>query len=91
MNDSSLSGRRVGVIGLGAMGVGMAGSLRRAGCTMGLPVSGRLRPGGDGRDRTRRGGESTCQGLLQVLQGERVIVVECSPDLVGEHALDLLT
>src|SRR5436190_13067377 len=32
MNDSSLTGRRVGVIGLGAMGAGMAGSLRRAGC-----------------------------------------------------------
>ena len=34
MNDSSVSGRRVGVIGLGAMGVGMAGSLRRAGCDL---------------------------------------------------------
>jgi putative dehydrogenase len=32
MNDGSVSGRRVGVIGLGAMGAGMAGSLRRAGC-----------------------------------------------------------
>ena len=32
MNDSSVTGRRVGVIGLGAMGAGMAGSLRRAGC-----------------------------------------------------------
>ena len=32
MNDSSLAGRPVGVIGLGAMGAGMAGSLRRAGC-----------------------------------------------------------
>jgi 3-hydroxyisobutyrate dehydrogenase len=32
MNDSSASGRSVGVIGLGAMGAGMAGSLRRAGC-----------------------------------------------------------
>jgi putative dehydrogenase len=34
MNDSSVSGRRVGVIGLGAMGAGMAGSLRRAGCDL---------------------------------------------------------
>jgi L-threonate 2-dehydrogenase len=32
MNESSARGRRVGVIGLGAMGAGMAGSLRRAGC-----------------------------------------------------------
>ncbi|MEO7056957.1 MAG: L-threonate dehydrogenase [Caldimonas sp.] len=32
MADASLSGRRVGLIGLGAMGAGMAGSLRRAGC-----------------------------------------------------------
>ncbi|MEO7117160.1 MAG: L-threonate dehydrogenase [Caldimonas sp.] len=32
MNDSSVRGRKVGVIGLGAMGAGMAGSLRRAGC-----------------------------------------------------------
>ena len=32
MNDSSLAARPVGVIGLGAMGAGMAGSLRRAGC-----------------------------------------------------------
>ena len=32
MADSSLAGRRVGLIGLGAMGSGMAGSLRRAGC-----------------------------------------------------------
>jgi len=31
MNDSAVKGRRVGVIGLGAMGAGMAGSLRRAG------------------------------------------------------------
>ena len=34
MNDSSVSGRKVGVIGLGAMGAGMAGSLRRAGCDL---------------------------------------------------------
>ena len=34
MKESSLSGRRVGVIGLGAMGAGMAGSLRRAGCDL---------------------------------------------------------
>jgi 3-hydroxyisobutyrate dehydrogenase len=34
MNDASVSGRRVGVIGLGAMGAGMAGSLRRAGCAI---------------------------------------------------------
>jgi len=34
MNDSSVSGRHVGVIGLGAMGAGMAGSLRRAGCDL---------------------------------------------------------
>ncbi len=34
MNDSCLSGRSVGVIGLGAMGAGMAGSLRRAGCDL---------------------------------------------------------
>jgi 3-hydroxyisobutyrate dehydrogenase len=32
MNDSPLVGRPAGVIGLGAMGAGMAGSLRRAGC-----------------------------------------------------------
>ncbi|MDQ6680836.1 MAG: NAD-binding protein [Pseudomonadota bacterium] len=32
MTDASLHGRKVGVIGLGAMGAGMAGSLRRAGC-----------------------------------------------------------
>ncbi len=32
MADASLAGRRVGLIGLGAMGAGMAGSLRRAGC-----------------------------------------------------------
>ncbi|MEO6895294.1 MAG: L-threonate dehydrogenase [Caldimonas sp.] len=32
MNDSSVRGRKVGLIGLGAMGEGMAGSLRRAGC-----------------------------------------------------------
>ncbi len=32
MNDSSVRGRKVGLIGLGAMGAGMAGSLRRAGC-----------------------------------------------------------
>ena len=32
MTDSPARGRRVGVIGLGAMGAGMAGSLRRAGC-----------------------------------------------------------
>jgi len=32
MNDSPVAGRTVGVIGLGAMGAGMAGSLRRAGC-----------------------------------------------------------
>ena len=31
MADASLAGRRVGLIGLGAMGAGMAGSLRRAG------------------------------------------------------------
>ena len=31
MNGPSIAGRRVGVIGLGAMGAGMAGSLRRAG------------------------------------------------------------
>ena len=31
MNDSSVRGRTVGAIGLGAMGMGMAGSLRRAG------------------------------------------------------------
>ncbi len=34
MNDSSVTGRTVGVIGLGAMGAGMAGSLRRAGCDL---------------------------------------------------------
>jgi L-threonate 2-dehydrogenase len=34
MNDASVSGRRVGLIGLGAMGAGMAGSLRRAGCAV---------------------------------------------------------
>ena len=34
MNDSSVSDRKVGVIGLGAMGAGMAGSLRRAGCDL---------------------------------------------------------
>ncbi len=34
MKDIPLSGRRVGVIGLGAMGAGMAGSLRRAGCDL---------------------------------------------------------
>ncbi len=34
MNDSSVTGRSVGVIGLGAMGAGMAGSLRRAGCAV---------------------------------------------------------
>jgi 3-hydroxyisobutyrate dehydrogenase len=34
MNDFSVTGRRVGVIGLGAMGAGMAGSLRRAGCAV---------------------------------------------------------
>jgi putative dehydrogenase len=34
MNDASVSGRKVGVIGLGAMGAGMAGSLRRAGCAV---------------------------------------------------------
>ena len=32
MSDSSVAGQRIGVIGLGAMGAGMAGSLRRAGC-----------------------------------------------------------
>ena len=32
MADASLASRRVGLIGLGAMGAGMAGSLRRAGC-----------------------------------------------------------
>ena len=32
MNDPSVAGQRIGVIGLGAMGAGMAGSLRRAGC-----------------------------------------------------------
>ncbi len=32
MKDSSVRGRKVGLIGLGAMGAGMAGSLRRAGC-----------------------------------------------------------
>ncbi|MCE9657748.1 MAG: NAD-binding protein [Burkholderiales bacterium] len=31
-DDPSLAGRKVGLIGLGAMGSGMAGSLRRAGC-----------------------------------------------------------
>ena len=31
-NDPAMAGRPVGVIGLGAMGSGMAGSLRRAGC-----------------------------------------------------------
>ena len=31
MNEHSIAGRRVGLIGLGAMGSGMAGSLRRAG------------------------------------------------------------
>jgi 3-hydroxyisobutyrate dehydrogenase len=31
MQEHSIAGRRVGVIGLGAMGAGMAGSLRRAG------------------------------------------------------------
>ena len=31
MTEQSIAGRRVGVIGLGAMGSGMAGSLRRAG------------------------------------------------------------
>ena len=34
MNDSSVVGQRIGVIGLGAMGAGMAGSLRRAGCDL---------------------------------------------------------
>jgi 3-hydroxyisobutyrate dehydrogenase len=33
-NDSSLAGRKVGLIGLGAMGSGMAGSLRRAGAEL---------------------------------------------------------
>jgi 3-hydroxyisobutyrate dehydrogenase len=33
-NDSSLTGRKVGLIGLGAMGSGMAGSLRRAGAEL---------------------------------------------------------
>jgi putative dehydrogenase len=32
MNDSPVVGQRIGLIGLGAMGAGMAGSLRRAGC-----------------------------------------------------------
>jgi 3-hydroxyisobutyrate dehydrogenase len=32
MTDASVAGKRIGVIGLGAMGAGMAGSLRRAGC-----------------------------------------------------------
>ena len=32
MSDASLARRPVGLIGLGAMGAGMAGSLRRAGC-----------------------------------------------------------
>jgi 3-hydroxyisobutyrate dehydrogenase len=34
MDESSVRGRKVGVIGLGAMGAGMAGSLRRAGCDL---------------------------------------------------------
>jgi putative dehydrogenase len=34
MNDSSVVRQRIGVIGLGAMGAGMAGSLRRAGCDL---------------------------------------------------------
>ncbi|MEO8523952.1 MAG: NAD(P)-dependent oxidoreductase, partial [Caldimonas sp.] len=34
MNKSTLAGQHVGVIGLGAMGAGMAGSLRRAGCNV---------------------------------------------------------
>ena len=33
-HDSSLAGRKVGLIGLGAMGAGMAGSLRRAGAEL---------------------------------------------------------
>jgi len=33
-NDSPLTGRKVGLIGLGAMGSGMAGSLRRAGAEL---------------------------------------------------------
>ena len=33
-NDSPLAGRKVGLIGLGAMGSGMAGSLRRAGAEL---------------------------------------------------------
>ncbi len=33
-NDPALAGRPVGLIGLGAMGSGMAGSLRRAGCEL---------------------------------------------------------
>jgi len=33
-NDSPLTGRKVGLIGLGAMGAGMAGSLRRAGAEL---------------------------------------------------------
>ena len=33
-NDSSLAGRKVGLIGLGAMGSGMAGSLRRLGAEL---------------------------------------------------------
>ena len=33
-NDSRVAGRKVGLIGLGAMGSGMAGSLRRAGCAV---------------------------------------------------------
>ncbi len=33
-NQSSLTGRKVGLIGLGAMGAGMAGSLRRAGAEL---------------------------------------------------------
>ena len=32
MTEASVAGQRIGVIGLGAMGAGMAGSLRRAGC-----------------------------------------------------------
>ena len=31
MTEQSIAGRQVGLIGLGAMGSGMAGSLRRAG------------------------------------------------------------
>jgi L-threonate 2-dehydrogenase len=33
-NDPRVAGRKVGLIGLGAMGSGMAGSLRRAGCAV---------------------------------------------------------